>query len=83
MNKKTITLRIDGTSKIIILLLGAGLWAFALKPLGPNNSYAQNDVLFNIQLAVVELAENSKKISSNTFNINKELERITERMPRN
>lgn len=83
MNKKTITLRLDGTSKLILLLIGAGLWAFALKPLGPNNSYADNGVLFNIQLAVVELAENSKAIGSNTFNINKELENITARMPRN
>ncbi len=34
MNKKTITLRIDPISKLIMLIPGTGVWVIALKPLG-------------------------------------------------
>lgn len=42
MNKKSITLRLDATSKIILLILGAGVWFMAIKPLTPSSLYAEN-----------------------------------------
>jgi hypothetical protein len=41
MNKKLITLKLDVTSKIILLILGAGVWFMALKPLGPSPAMAE------------------------------------------
>ena len=43
MNKKTITLRIDPITKLILLILGAGVWVMALKPLTNSTAYAELD----------------------------------------
>jgi len=39
--KKTITLRIDPISKLIMLILGTGVWVMALKPLTSSTAYAE------------------------------------------
>ena len=41
MNKKTITLRIDPITKLILLILGAGVWVMALKPITNSTAYAE------------------------------------------
>ena len=41
MNKKSTTLRLDPVSKIILLILGAGVWFMALKPIASNSAHAQ------------------------------------------
>jgi hypothetical protein len=43
MNKKTITLRLDPLSKIILLILGAGVWFMALKPIGSSEVNAESN----------------------------------------
>ena len=40
MKKKTITLKLDSASKIILLILGAGVWVMALKPIGYSEAQA-------------------------------------------
>ena len=41
MNKKTITLRIDPISKLIMLILGTGVWVMALKPITNSTAHAE------------------------------------------
>ena len=41
MNKKSITLRLDITSKFILLILGAGVWFMALKPVVTPEAHAE------------------------------------------
>jgi len=42
MHKKSITLRLDAVSKTILLILGAGVWLMALRPLGVSTVHAQD-----------------------------------------
>jgi hypothetical protein len=43
MNKKSITLRLDTVSKIILFILGAGVWFVALKPIGSSEVNAESN----------------------------------------
>jgi hypothetical protein len=43
MNKKSFTLRLDAVSKIILLILGAGIWFVALKPIGSSVVNAESN----------------------------------------
>jgi hypothetical protein len=45
MRKKIITLRLDAASKIILLVLGAGVWFMALRPIGSSSANcAETDI---------------------------------------
>jgi len=69
MNKKTITLKLDATSKIILLILGAGVWFMALKPLGPSSALAQGAYEYQM-----------RNIDKHLGNISSTLDTVTNRL---
>ena len=71
MNKKTITLRIDPITKLILLILGAGVWVMALKPLTNSTAYAE---LSSYDLSGIE--SKIGWVESKLGNINSTLEDI-------
>ena len=73
MNKKTITLRIDPISKLIMLILGTGVWVMALKPITNSTAHAELSSydLSNIESKIgwVETALQSIKSSLGNTNL--------------
>ena len=72
MNKKTITLKLDICSKILLLVLGAGVWLMALKPvLGPSQALAELDSfdLRNIERELSSIERQLSNIGSTLSNI--------------
>lgn len=93
MNKKSITLRLDWTSKTILLLLCIGIWLVAIEPLSPSQVNAEtitSGELNNTEKLLVEICNHLntikndlslqlKNISAEQGNIQKDLNDIYNR----
>ena len=82
MNKKTITLRLDPLSKIILLILGAGVWFIALKPIGSSEVNAESNQVAkeNTQIRRSYLPPDSEsfhQLVTLSTSINRELKNIS------
>jgi len=79
MNKKTITLKLDATSKIILLILGAGVWFMALKALGPTPALASaEDAHKDVGLTLVksDITRGLDKINRTLISLEGAVEKI-------
>ena len=93
MNKKTITLRLDWTSKTILFLLCIGIWLVAIEPLSPSQANAETitsvelnntekllvEVCNHLNTIKNELSLQLKNISAEQGNIQKDLNDIYKR----